>query len=385
MNRTLHRFAGPLMALASLTLLGVVAEVALRIRHAQKTTELRAKYSEHDLCTEADPVLVYRYMSGRCGFNERGFRDEDRDPTPAPGVFRFVVIGDAVAVGDGVQLEERFDRVLAKRLEGDGIDVEPVNLARTGYSLSQELILLERDAYAYRPDLVVWSYVLNDPAHPVFHNANGRLGRYWSNPTVHSWHRLKRLVFKTRERMAESRCGEEFHTLLHCAYADEIAANIRRIGELSKQHGVPTVFVIHPIFEAERDYDEYSFLALHAVLAARAAESGLVVVDLLDAYRSHDPDVLRQEGEPGWFDPWHPNARGHALAAEALTPVVRRIAESRRAFAEASGDREPGDGKSGDEHEAGDRRGESEYDGGAAEPRMRAPRVAFARFEAASL
>ena len=36
--------------------------------------------------------------------------------------------------------------------------------------------MLEDHALQVAPDLLVWSYVMNDPAHPVYHNANGDIG-----------------------------------------------------------------------------------------------------------------------------------------------------------------------------------------------------------------
>lgn len=343
-----------LLALASLTLATGVAEMILRWRHAREKAELLVGLEGAELCTEADPDLVYRYAPGRCGFNLRGFRDIDHAARPAPGITRFVVLGDSVAVGDGVAIEERFDRVLARRLGEAGLPAEAINLARTGYSTSQELFLLERDAFAYHPDLVIWSYVLNDPADPVFHDANGGLGAYYAEPDVHFWRGLVHLLREAREKLAELRCGDEFHALLHCAYADEVAANIRRIGAISRQHDVPTIFVIHPVFERDRGFADSSFAAIHAELGREARRAGLVVVDLLDAYRGHEPASLQRQS-PHWFDPWHANARGHALAALALEPVVRRLAGPRDAPTRPDANAEG----SGDEDESGDSGGEA--------------------------
>lgn len=340
-----------LLAFASLTLAASVAEAILGWRHAREKAELLIGLGGTQLCTEADRDLVYRYAPGRCGFNRAGFRDVDHAPTPAPGTYRFVVLGDSVAVGDEIAIDERFDRVLARRLAEGGLPAEAVNLARTGYSTSQELVLLERDAYTYRPDLVVWSYVLNDPADPVFHDANGGLGAYYADPDLHLLRGLARLLFEAREELAELRCGDEFHVLMHCAYADAVAANIRRIGAISRQHDVPTVFLIHPLFERDRDFATSSFAAIHAELGREARKAGLVVVDLLDAYRGHETTSLQRQS-PHWFDPWHPNALGHALAAEALEPVVRRLAASGEAPT-------AGSEGSGNEHESGDGGGET--------------------------
>jgi lysophospholipase L1-like esterase len=315
-DRVPARWVGPALALLSLTLLAGGAELVLRWREARRVERILARDPTRELCTEPDPELLYRYASGRCGFNSRGYRDGEHALAKPPGVFRFAVIGDSVAAGDGVELDERFDRVLERRLAQSGVRAEAINLARTGYSTSQELIVLEKEAFAYHPDLVVWSYVLNDPADPIYHNANGRLGRFYSRPRSYAWHELARLLFKARERFAARACPDDFHLLLHCAYADRVSASLARIGALSASRHTPVLFVIHPVFQREPARTDSELAALHAELASEARAAGLAVVDLREAYAREAPGELQQE--KGWFDPWHPNARGHAVAAKAI-------------------------------------------------------------------
>ena len=318
------RWAGPALALATLLLITAVAEGVLRFQHARRLERILGRDPTRELCTEPDPRLVYRYAANRCGSNRAGYRDDDRTRRKPPGVRRLVVIGDSIAVGSGITVEERFDRVTVRALAERGVDAEAVNLARTGYSTSQELLVLETEGYTYEPDLVVWSYVLNDPADPVHHNANGRLGRFYLRPSFHVAHAIERGVFKLRERWAGRRCPDEFHTLLHCVYAEQVSDSIRRLGELSRREDTPTLFVIHPVFEAERGFRESSFAKLHARLADEAREAGLDVLDLLDVYGDESVDALRQPSE-GWFDPWHPNPYGHALAGEAIADEAARL------------------------------------------------------------
>src|SRR5262245_56171 len=322
--RAAARWAGPALALLSLTLLSLGAEVALRWHHAGRLDRILRRDPNRELCTEPDPDLLYRYVPGRCGNNARGYRDADHPLAKPPGVFRFAVIGDSIAGGDGVALEERFDRVLEQRLARSGVRAEAVNLARTGYSTSQELLVLEREAYAYHPDAVVWSYVLNDPADPVYHNANGRLGRFFVRPRCFVWHELAYRWFLLRERIAARDCPQEFHALLHCVYADRIAADLARIAALSREHGTPVLFVIHPVFEPDRGFADAALAPVYADLARVARAVGLSVLDLRDAYAGHAPDELRFT-DRSWFDPWHPNARGHALAAEAIERALREM------------------------------------------------------------
>src|SRR5687768_3446179 len=115
MDRVPARWAGPALALLSLTLLAGVAEVVLRWQHARRIERILARDPSRELCTEPDAELLYRYVPGHCGFNARGYRDGDHALVKPPGVFRFAVIGDSVAAGDGVELDQRFDRALERR------------------------------------------------------------------------------------------------------------------------------------------------------------------------------------------------------------------------------------------------------------------------------
>ena len=63
----------------------------------------------------------------------------------------------------------------------------------------------------------------------------------------------------------------------------------------------------------------------NARLAEVAARAGLTPLDLLEAYRHVPADTLRTPHE-GWFDPYHPNAKGHRLAAEFLAARVKAFA-----------------------------------------------------------
>src|SRR5262245_45393785 len=111
-DRNVGRWAGPALALLSLTLVAGGAELVLRAREARRVERILARDPTRELCTEPDPELLYRYAAGRCGFNARGYRDREHALAKPPGVFRFAVIGDSVAAGDGVELDERFDRAL---------------------------------------------------------------------------------------------------------------------------------------------------------------------------------------------------------------------------------------------------------------------------------
>ncbi len=308
-------------------LAALALELGLRVLHERTRASLRARDPTRSLCTRpaADPALVYEVTPGRCGANSRGFLDEEHAVPAPPGVRRLVVIGDSVAQGVGVGRENAFPEQLERILNAGAAEpaVEVVLLARAGYSTGQELRVLAVEASRYQPAAVLWSYVLNDPAHPLFHNPSGELGLYHYAPRSHLAHLVASGLFLLREAWQALDCRAEYHARLHCVYREGIGADLEKIGTWSRTQGVPVVFAIHPVFEQGGRFETYSLANVHADLADMARHAGLHPVDLVEAYAGHDPETLKLPDPPGWHDAWHPNTEGHRLAAEILAARLR--------------------------------------------------------------
>lgn len=305
----------------SLTILIIltIGEVSLRYQYEKEHDVLTSKNKDKELCTtySADPGLIYAFVPNKCGNNSHGYRDYEYSYKKKDGTFRIIVIGDSVAQGQEVKLQESFGKVLETKLNQSfkNRKFEVIVLARSGYSTCQELILLENEAFNYQPDLIVWSYILNDPAHPVYHDANGELGRYYFKPKLHIINFISQKIFQIKESIKGKNCDKEFHKLLHCVYWDQVESNIHKIGSISKSKNIPMLFLIHPIFEKDRNFDTYTLTPVHKKLYDAASESGLMAVDLLNAFKPYDMDEVKTHSET-WYDPWHPNAKGHMIIAE---------------------------------------------------------------------
>jgi lysophospholipase L1-like esterase len=296
----------------------VAAELYLRRSAARAREALRATFDARELCTERSPDrrLLYTYRGGECGANSRGFRDREHAPEKPDSTYRIVLIGDSVAEGRDVDPDSAFGRVLERSLNAQsaGYRYEVILLARIGYSTSQEIVLLHTEAFRYHPDLILWSYCLNDPAHPVYHNANGALGQYYYRPRSYVVHLFRRGWFGANQSLAGRDCPREFHAFLHCAFWKDVAANLHRIAGLAGAQRVPVMLIVHPVFEEKPSFDDYALADVHARLAEAARLEGIETVDLLDAFRAYAPAALKLHRDD-WFDPWHLNENGHRVTA----------------------------------------------------------------------
>ena len=167
----------------------LIFEIYLRIQYGQERDKIFEKYKDLKMClTESkNPDLIYEFAPNKCNANSMGYIDYEYNISKEKGIFRIVVIGDSVAQGLGVNLEESFSKILERKLN-DNIRnkrFEVIILAVKGYSTSQELILLENKALKYDPDLIIWSYVLNDAADPLYHNGNSEFERMFFKPKIH--------------------------------------------------------------------------------------------------------------------------------------------------------------------------------------------------------
>ncbi len=298
-------------------------ELYLLVRYNSEQTRLVERYEGRSLCTRSalDRRLVWELIPNKCGHNSHGFNDAPFNTEKPPDTFRIIVIGDSVAEGRAMERGERFTSQLSGALqEASRRQVEVFNLAREGYSTSQELIILERYGLNFSPDLIVWSYVLNDPAHPVYHDASGQLGRYFVKRGWLGLHYIQKKIFDAKETFKRKQCPDEFHERLHCIYRDDIAANIRQISEFANE--VPVVFAVHPVFIRDRIFPDYEHAQIHADIVNFALSSDLTAVDLTPAFRGLSANTLTQFYDDEIFDPWHLNSQAHKLTAHYLARKI---------------------------------------------------------------
>lgn len=154
------------LSAASLLITLIVLEIALRLCGYSPLRDWRMR--DFAMRPSVYPDLKYELTPGASGrvwgtdlkINSQGFRGPA--PSSNPATQRVIVLGDSIAFGNNLPLEDTFSFQLLQRLVSQGRDVEILNFAVGGYDTLQEVSLLEIRGLKYHPDLVVVAYCLND-------------------------------------------------------------------------------------------------------------------------------------------------------------------------------------------------------------------------------
>jgi len=131
-----------------------------------------------------DPQRVYELRPGArleldsgsrhalYAINSLGFRDEEFPEEKPEGVFRILVLGDSMAFGPAMNLEQTFPKVLEELLNdrvASDIHYQVINAGVSGYNTYQELATWRNVGVALDPDLIIVGFCVNDVDDPRRH------------------------------------------------------------------------------------------------------------------------------------------------------------------------------------------------------------------------
>jgi hypothetical protein len=259
--------------------------------------------------------------------NRWGMRDKEYALTPRPGTFRIALIGASYEMGASVRVEETFEWLLEDRLNREGPGTprrryEILNFAVGGYSLPQNVIVVEKKAFRFAPDaLVVGLKILDFTRGIDVLAATSRQGGTIPYPEVREM--LRRAGVKSG--MSELDLRRRLRPIM----PEILRWSLDRIATLARSHGIPAVALVMPRPDAQPGDAE-----AQDALAAWASEAGFSVIRLEGVFVGHPLDSIRIRPPDG-----HPTALGHRLIADRLFDVLRQndksllelgFAESRR-------------------------------------------------------
>jgi lysophospholipase L1-like esterase len=93
-------------------------------------------------------------------FDANGLREMGMTVAKPPNTVRVALLGDSLTEGLQVNYEDSFGNLIQKELgeKLQGKPVQVINFACSGYSTTQELLLLEKQVLSFKPDMVLVCY-----------------------------------------------------------------------------------------------------------------------------------------------------------------------------------------------------------------------------------
>jgi len=263
--------------------------------------------------------------------NSLGYRDYAWTPEKIGSRKRVAVVGDSFAAGGGIEeIEDRFSNQLAKML---GDDYVVMTIAKNGWNTRQEIDGLL--AYPYPPDLVVFSYYLNDiegVAKTMGYSRPSILipPPHWLQPLVDNsyalnfayWRLFRWRAFADPNQRAEIQTYQNYLRALYenpevwAAHQEEL----RQVYNVAQSHQYQLIVVVFPDMLAIEETQDLSSKVVDFF-----KNLGTPVVDVTDLIVTGQPEKLIVNSVDS-----HPSIEVHTLVANALHLAILDL-ESRRA------------------------------------------------------
>jgi len=305
-------------------ILFVLLEVTLQLWPNQKSngilpTELFTKSSSDTLIYELRPdsYVDEIYVTS---INSFGIRDKEYEKETEK--YRILIIGDSVPFGLGVSDGENFADLLEEKFNNS---VEVLNFGVPGYKATQIVELLRLKGIQYNPDLVIYSYTLNDAD-----NYNNGIDLFFQDDvsackiylTVPIECFLKSILKKSE--VLDFISGRAYNIIKGRSYTDyytsiyqdsnkvrEVSESFATLYSLSEQEDFGVLLLLIPLIS---DFDNYKWQHIHDQVTTLASNQNIPTLDLLPSFQQHSVSNLRVDNA----DVIHPNQQGHELIAQEL-------------------------------------------------------------------
>jgi lysophospholipase L1-like esterase len=279
--------------------------------------------------------------------NRQGVRATQDYAVPKPdNISRLLILGDSVAMGQGVDDSQTFAALLNERASQQGLHTEVINGGTTDYNTQQEVIWLERYGLQLEPDQIILVYVTNDArsfAKPPFFA--GPLQGFYNflrfNSSAYGWYLRSRIDSSAEEatfsgegryryldlyKSGEWVDDEEAASQLFSGARNDWAAawdpaaletNLQYLDDLynlTQAHDVGLMLLImppHAQVAMQQIPTDIDFYAPQNALSAWADAHQIPVIDPLAAMRDLEDDNL-------YYDHIHLSEAGHAFIADVL-------------------------------------------------------------------
>ena len=256
--------------------------------------------------------------------NRKGYRDSHELPTVRVEGKQYVgFVGDSFTFGHGVKnVADRFTDRIAAALAGENVVVS--NMALPGLEIRDIVhgLLPEFSREETPIDVLVYTFVPNDiecfdARTADFYQRLAR--RNPSNFLLRNTYFYNLLYYRLQPQRSAD--GGDYYSFLATAYAGEpwklFGKKLNTLQAWCRANHIELQVVIFPFLTTLGNHDP--FAPAYAAMESHCREHGIPCIDLTATMTAH-----RDEGlVVSRFDS-HPNARAHALAAEAMLPEIRK-------------------------------------------------------------
>ncbi len=299
-----------------------------------------------------DPQLNYALVphapDGETTISSAGLRDREFDLQKSPDVFRIAAIGDSVTFGLSYSQQDSYPKQLETMLNtcapAGAPAFEVMNFGVVGYSARQVARQLETKVLPFKPDLIIYGYVVNDPLSVSLEldllqrfEDVARFGQRDSmfRPVLEKLHHVR--VFRalrylliappnrinetvpeqTYKALSEGRYGE-FINALHSG--DQWRDAQQAINSMAS-HDIPVVLSLFPTRMCFGPDNRETLRDVRKLVRDEAEGCGMHVLDLFQPYLA----ALERQARTTHLDFLHPTPQGYRIAAAAiLAELVRR-------------------------------------------------------------
>ena len=280
-----------------------------------------------------DDALGYRLNPNREGFNSRSVRHGEIAVPKPRGLFRIICLGDSVPWDRGGFVDRT-----RKFLEGKG-PFEVINASVPGYTSYQEVLFYRKYLQDTTPDLVLWTYCLNDN-HRFLHRFDENARMLWTREAERSlevdslWdaivsrsYLLTRLRLGIRHKMeqrkaaSKARFSWESTVDFNIAWKDspwlDYENYLADLKGLLDAHDGKMAVIVFPLESqiryGRRAVDQEYVLKPQRKLLSLCRKHGVPCLDLYPAFAAEYTRGVRL-----FRDGTHLNEAGHRFAAEQI-------------------------------------------------------------------
>jgi hypothetical protein len=236
--------------------------------------------------------------------NRWGMRDGDYSLEPLPGTKRIALMGGSISLASRVAVENSFETLAENQLNLEQTGpyskrYEILNFSTGTHGILQRLILLDKKALDFKPDVVLFTSHLEDSRPDIRHLSRTPLDKI-PYPEVVEIVRAAGVTEETPEEEIKARLLPVWEKLLQVYY--------HRAVTLCHQRGVKIALVLIPSRPEEQAPDRV------AAILDLGKEVGFdALIDLSRVYDGYAPMDVQVSS-----DDHHPNAQGHRLIYQRL-------------------------------------------------------------------